>query len=99
MNEAEYRKSLKKWVRHKIKLAGCSTAYLEPEKQTAMKQLKNAFNRFLLNDKFFTVQQIARRLINNEEILNTVLPIPGNPSYESSLRLLQDLLQYSKNII
>lgn len=70
-----------------------------PVRAKALKQIQNAFNEFLLNDRLFTAHKIAERLINNEEVLNIVLPIPGNPSYENSLRILNELLNFSKSII
>jgi hypothetical protein len=99
MNEKQFRELLKRWLRHKLFLANASPWYREAKRREAIKQVRNAFNEFLTNDKMFTANKIAQRLINNEDILNVVLPIPGNPSYENSLRILNELLQYSKTIL
>jgi hypothetical protein len=99
MNEKEYRDILKRWLRHKLFLSNASPWYREAERRKAIGQVRNAFNEFLTNDKLFTAQKIAQRIINNEDILNVVLPIPGNPSYENSLRILNELIQYSKVVL
>lgn len=99
MNEQQYRITVKKWINHKLLLANSSHWYKAPIRAKALQQVRNAFNDFLRNDKLFTAQKIAQRLINNEDILNVLLPIPGNPSYENSARILAEIINYSKTII
>ncbi len=99
MNEQQFRITVKKWISHKLLLANSSHWYKIPVRAKALQQVRNAFNEFLTNDKLFTVQKIADRLLKNEDVLFVVLPIPGNPSYENSLRILNDILNFSKNIL
>lgn len=99
MSEQEYRTAVKKWINHKLVLADTSHWYKIPVRVKALQQIRNAFSDFLLNDKLFTVQKLAQRLLNNEDILYILLPIPGNPSYENSARILTDIITYSKTII
>ena len=99
MTESEYKITVKKWINHKLLLSRSSVWYKVPYRAKAVKQLRNAFNEFLLNDRLFTIQKLAQRLLNNEDILSFALPVPGNPSYESSLRILNEIIKFSKAII
>lgn len=99
MNEPQFIIQAKNWIYHKIILSANSPAYNEPVKKNAMISVKKLFTNFLNYPSKYSAGQIALLIKRHESLLETVLPIPSNPSYENSLAALTKLIEAATKIM
>lgn len=99
-NEATFIISAKNWIYHKVILSNVSKAYQEDKKKkSAMHHIQNKFGAFLKFPNNYSTGQIAILIKRHEDLLQAILPIPQNPTYESSLAALQLLIKQAETII
>lgn len=99
-NEAKFVISCKNWIYHKVILSNVSRAYNDDKaKKHAMLHIQNKFGGFLKFPNNYSTGQIALLIKRHENLLEAILPIPQNPTYESSLAALQLLIKQAETII
>lgn len=96
MTQRQFIEKTKTWVNHKIILSNKSNWYKSTFNKSSMHHVKSIFTPILNNTN---VCQLAIIIKRNESLLEAVLPIPNNPSYENSLLLLKQIIQEAENII
>jgi hypothetical protein len=89
----------KQWINHKLILANSSNWYKIPYRKMAVVKVKDNFSDFLLNTTKYSVLQIALMIKRNESILETLLPIPSNPSYLTAIATFKCLVVEAEKII
>lgn len=99
MTDLQFISQAKTWLSHKLILSEKSHWYKLPDKAKAIQCIRATFGRFVIEPRTFSVQTLAQRIINNEDLLYVILPIPGNPAYEKSSELLSQLIQHSKQLL
>lgn len=100
MNQAQFIIQTKNWLYHKFLLADKSKAFKDDRlKKSAMFHIKGKFEHFVKFPKNYSVGQLALLVKRNEALLESVLPIPSNPSYENSLAMLTSLVKEAEQII
>jgi len=99
-NEATFVISCKNWIYHKIVLSAVSKSYQEDKKKkSAIFHIQNKFGGFLKFPNNYSTGQIAILIKRHEDLLQAILPIPQNPTYETSLAALQLLIKQAETII
>lgn len=100
MSEAQFTNTLKNWIYHKLILSEKSKAYQEDQKKrNAAINLRSKFTNFLNYPNKYSVGQLAIMIKRYEGLLEAVLPIPNNPTYETSLVTLQQLIKQAQIFI
>ncbi len=97
MSNDEFRTTFKKWLNHKIILSQSSVFY--KDKLTTVKVLKDNFSSFLTFSANYSVGQLALLIKRNQGLLEFILPIPNNPSYETAKLTLTQILDQANKII
>lgn len=99
MTQSQFTQKAKTWLNHKIVLSRSSNWYKIPYRKMAVVKVQDNFTGFLIHTANYSVFQLAILLKRNEALLETILPIPSNPSYENSYQLLKTLLAEAESII
>lgn len=99
MKEAQFVGQAIKWIRHKITLSNCSHWYKIPQRKAAVLNVQKLFSQFLIHQTKYSSGQMAILIKRHEGLLETILPIPNNPSYQNSLAMLNNLIAEAENII
>lgn len=99
MTQEQFKSKTKTWINHKLILANTSNWYKAPFKKDAVTHIRAIFTLFIKFPKNYNAAQIAILVKKHETLLEAVLPIPNNPSYENSLVLLKTLITEAENII
>lgn len=100
MSEAQFANTLKNWIYHKLILAEKSAAYnQDKKKKNAANNLRIHFTNFLNYPNKYSVGQLAIMIKRYEGLLEAVLPIPQNPTYETSLATLHQLIKQAQIFI
>jgi len=99
MTQEQFITTTKTWINNKIILSQRSNWYKIPQRRAAIFQVQAMFGQLLLNKAKTSAGQIAILLKRHEALLETILPIPSNPSYENSFKILKTLINEAENII
>lgn len=99
MKEAQFVAQGIKWIKHKIILSACSHWYKIPYRKAAVLNVQKLFSPFLIHQTKYSSGQMAILIKRHEAILETILPIPGNPSYLNSKQALNELITQAEIII
>ena len=99
MTQLQFKQVAKTWINNKLILSQKSNWYKIPYRKMSIVKIQDAFNGFLFNTANYSIVQLALLLKRNEALLENVLPIPSNPSYENSRHLLETLLNEAETII
>lgn len=99
MNEPLFMNQSKSWLYHKFILSSKSGAYSDGPRKSAMIAVKKLFTNFVNYPRKYSSGQIALLIKRHEALLETILPIPSNPSYENSLAVLQKLIVAAELIL
>ena len=89
----------KRWINHKLVLSHSSNWYKIPTRKCAVIKVHERFNNFLLHSTQYSIYQLALLIKRNEHLLETILPIPSNPSYQNAETILRQLIKTSETII
>lgn len=98
MSDVEFINQTKKWINHKLILANGSSFYNQPKTKAAVFYVKQKFANLLYYQQKNAIQ-LALTIKKHESLLETILPIPNNPSYQNSLIILQKLIQTAEHIL
>lgn len=99
MTQQQFISKTKTWISHKLILANKSNWYKSPFKKDAVIHVRARFANFLLNTTTHNAAQLAILVKRHEGLLETLLPIPSNPSYEKSFALFKTLIVEAETII
>ena len=100
MSEAQFTITLKNWINHKLILSEKSKAYQEDKKKkNAAINVRIKFTNFLNYPSKYSVGQLAIMIKRHEDLFAAILPIPQNPTFESSLNTLNSLIEQANQII
>ena len=97
MNAEDFNKTAVRWINHKLILSNCCLHYNDIKAKVHHVRVK--FYEPLHTKGKFSVQRLALLIKRNEQLLEAILPAPGNPSYESAKATLTTLIQEAENII
>jgi hypothetical protein len=97
MSDQLFKIEFKKWFLNKIILSQTSKFYAN--KGTTIKILKDKFSSFLTFADSYSVGQLALLIKRNQTLLESILPIPNNPSYDNAVIILNQLLEKSNEIL
>lgn len=89
----------KRFLNHKIILGDKSHYFKCSFKKQPLDRVKLIFGKMLAPLASFPVGQWAIYIKRHEDLLQAILPIPGMPAYESSLKTLNELITEANNII
>jgi Ni,Fe-hydrogenase I large subunit len=96
---AIFAEKVKRFLNHKRKLATVSHYYKASFIAQRIQQLNQVFGDFLAHPKTYPVGQLAIKVKKYEDLLMAVLPVPNNPSYESSLHAAKELITEAHEIL
>jgi len=99
MTQTEFISKSRTWLNHKIILSRSSNWYKTKGIKTALIYVQSNFASFLNTKGQYSAGQLALLIKRNEALLETILPIPNNPSYQNSLTVLNQLINEAENII
>lgn len=100
LSEPQFIIQSKNWIFHKLILAEKSGAYKADEtRRNAIRRIRDVFTAFLKFPNTYSAGQIALLIKRNEGLLETILPIPANPSYQNSLVVLHKIIEAAEQII
>lgn len=91
--------NVKRFLNHKIILGQKSHYFQCSFKKQPLDRVKMIFGKMLTINTNFPVGQWALYVKRHEDLLQAILPVPGNPAYESSLNTLTELVREANNII
>lgn len=97
MSDNEFKTELKKWLNHKFILFEKSPNYLS--KTIAIKLAKDKFYSFLIYSKNYSIGQLALDVKRNHHLLQDLVPIPNNPSYQNAQVMLHGFLNKAQEIL
>lgn len=89
----------KRYLQHKIILGNVSAYYKQPAIKPQLKRCALIFGDFLKNPSTYPVGQLALLIKRNEDLITILLPIPGNPSYQNSKALAEQIIKQSTDIL
>lgn len=98
MSEKMFINTAVNWIKNKMILSRCSNWYKVPQRKAAIMVVNSKFAGFLYQ-QHTNAAQLAILIKRHEGILENILPIPSNPSYENSLTVLKTLISEAENII
>jgi len=99
MTQAEFLSKARTWINHKLILSNSSHWYKTKGIKEAVIYVRGHFADFLNTKANYSAGQLAILIKRHEGHLETMLPIPNNPSYENSLLLLKQLIAEAETII
>lgn len=99
MTQEQFLNEAKKWINHKLILAKSSHWYKIPYRKAAVLKINEVFGSLLITKTKYSAGQLAILLKRYEGVLEVLLPIPQNPSYQNSLQVLNQLIQQAETII
>jgi len=97
MSEKQFKTEFKKWLQNKFILSQTSKWYLN--KGTTIKLLNDKFSSFLTFSDSYSVGQLALLIKRNQTLLESILPIPNNPSYDNAVIILNNCLNKANEIL
>jgi hypothetical protein len=96
VDKVEYARAWKKWISHKKVLAKQPSYNTDAKRLEAMSKIWNLFVMVKNDCDGFSLNALFNMVKLNEENLRAILPLHINPSYESSLMKLEELLMIAK---
>lgn len=99
MTQTEFLSNSKTWLNHKLILSKSSNWYKTKGIKEAIIYVRSNFADFLNSKGNYSAGQLAILIKRNEAVLETILPIPNNPSYEKSFLMLKELVNQAEQII
>ena len=90
---------VKKYIQHKTTLANHSVHYLNNGRMLALRYANELLQLFCFQKQYLTQQDIARFILQNKQHLKEILPYEENKSYKSSLKKLNEIIEYSQQLL
>lgn len=99
MSQTEFINQCNTWIKNKLLLSNKSHWYKIPYRHAAIQKVKQIFGKHLYENIQFSAGQMALLIKRNEALLETILPVPNNPSYQNSALILKQLIEQAEKII
>lgn len=88
-----------KYIQHKKVLANVSKHYMNFQILNALQFCDSLLTLFKYQSQYLTERDIANYILQNKQHLQMILPAEGNKSYQSSCKNLNEMIEYSQNLI
>ena len=99
MDQETFKIRAKQWINNKLILANNSQWYKCTPRKDAVLHVRNIFSTFLNFPSNYSIAQLAIQLKRHEDLLMIIMPIPNNPSYETALKSLSELMLFATEFI
>jgi hypothetical protein len=95
----QFKEKAKTFLNHKLILGSVSHYYKSSFRKPQIDRAKLIFGQFLTAYKSYPVGQLALLIKRHEDLIMAIIPIPGTPSYNTSVEIATQLITEASNII
>ncbi len=89
---------IRRYIKHKEILFKHVDCYGDSERRTALAYCKASFKTCFEQCNFYDLRRIANVVLMSQEQLTKLLPQTSNPSYESSVKNLTEIIEEAKKL-